>query len=160
MKTYQDITKLREIIQNAQFTRKITHAFVHCSATEPTASVQSILNYWKNVNKWLNVGYHVIVSLDNFTILEDFNWSTNGVAGYNSHSVHICYIGGGTRPLSSGKFVPKDTMNAYQEQAVRVFLEEFKRRINGIKILGHNEVANKACPSFKVKEKFADLHNN
>lgn len=37
--------------------RQITHIFVHCTATLPTASVESLRAGWKAIG-WTNPGYH------------------------------------------------------------------------------------------------------
>lgn len=144
--------ELRAYIQASHITRKITHAVVHCAATQPTASVSSILNYWKTVRKWQNPGYHIILPQEGFTVLADFNQVTNGAIGYNGTGVHISYIGGIDK---TGK--PLDTRTALQKRLIHIFLEELKKKIPTLRVIGHNEVANKACPSFKVKENYAQF---
>lgn len=81
---------------------------IHCSAGY--TPVESIENYWKNTLKWKGKGYHIIIDLDGITYYlkndrlkngyttnpkdVNFNITTNGVRGYNSSTIHICYIGG------------------------------------------------------------------
>jgi len=137
--------ELRSYFKEAHITRRITHAVVHCAATQPTATVSSILSYWKNHLGWKNPGYHILIGLKGFTVLSDFNNVSNGAIGYNSNGVHFSYIGGIDR---SGK--PLDTRTELQKRLMQVCLEEIKLKVPGIHIIGHNEVANKACPSFKV----------
>ncbi len=75
------------------------------------------------------------------------------VKGHNSDSIGICYIGGCDEDMN-----PKDTMTPAQEHAMRELI--FSLRMVWDKELtlhGHNEYASKACPSFKVSEKFADI---
>mgnify|MGYP000843468091 CR=1 FL=1 len=43
--------------------RKITHIFVHCTATLPTATVESIQQGWRSIG-WKNPGYHYIIKAD------------------------------------------------------------------------------------------------
>lgn len=71
---------------------------------------------------------------------------TNGVAGYNSISQHICYVGGCDKNLK-----PKDTRTAEQKNALRQFVLDFHAKHPGVRIVGHNDLAAKACPSFSVK---------
>ncbi len=141
--------ELRAYIQASHITRRITHAVVHCAATQPTASVSSILNYWKNVLKWKNPGYHILIGQKGFTVLANFNEVTNGAVGYNGNGVHISYIGGIDK---AGK--PLDTRNDLQKRLIQVCLEELKKKIPTLRVIGHNEVAAKACPSFKVKDAY------
>ncbi|HRO76979.1 MAG TPA: N-acetylmuramoyl-L-alanine amidase [Crocinitomicaceae bacterium] len=139
--------ELRAYFQQSRITRKITHAVVHCAATQPTATVSSILNYWKNTLKWKNPGYHILIGTKGFTVLTEFNNLSNGAVGYNATGVHFSYIGGIDK---TGK--PLDTRTDLQKQLMQVCLEEIKKKYPNIHIIGHNEVANKACPSFKVKQ--------
>src|SRR5690606_6843179 len=112
-----------------------------------TATVTAIINYWKNVKKWVNVGYHILVGVDAFTVLANFSTVTNGALNYNSKGLHFSYIGGIDK---NGK--PKNTMTAFQKRTFEIIAEELLLISPKIKIFGHNEVANKACPSYKVKE--------
>lgn len=147
-----NLERLREYVKNAKIDRNVKYAFVHCTANQNGAKVESIKKYWKEKLGWKSPGYHIILTDDNFEVLADFNSISNGASGYNSNGVHISYIGGIDK---NGK--AKDTRTEFQKEAIRVFLEEITAKIKGIKVLGHNEVANKACPSFKVKDEYPDL---
>jgi hypothetical protein len=85
---------LRAYIRESVITREIKRIIIHCTGTSPKATVTSILNYWKNVLKWLNPGYHIIYPEVGFTVLADFNSVTNGVKGFNSTAINLSYIGG------------------------------------------------------------------
>jgi N-acetylmuramoyl-L-alanine amidase len=141
--------ELRQLVANAKVTRRITHLFVHCTATQPTATVSAILNYWRTKLEWKNPGYHILLSTDGFFQLANFDVVCNGVKGYNANSLHISYIGGIDK---TGK--PKDTRTESQTQLITAFIDEVKKKYPNIKVLGHNEVSNKACPSFSVKKEF------
>ena len=73
---------------------------------------------------------------------------TNGATGYNSVSRHIVYAGG---VAGDGK-TPKDTRTACQKKALDKYVKDFHRRFPDVRIVGHNELAAKACPSFDVQE--------
>ena len=73
---------------------------------------------------------------------------TNGVKGYNSVSRHVVYVGGVAR---DGK-TPEDTRTSWQKRAMERYVKDFHRRFPGVRIVGHNELAAKACPSFDVQE--------
>jgi len=141
--------ELRDYIKSAEIKRKLTHLVVHCTATQPTATVTAIQNYWKNVRGWKSPGYHIILPQEGFTVLSDFNSITNGALGYNERGVHISYIGGIDK---SGK--AKDTRTDMQSKLIEIFIEEMVERFPHIKVIGHQEVAAKSCPSFKVKDEY------
>lgn len=150
--TAKDVSELIDYLTNFKITRSITHAVGHCTATQSTATVTSIMNYWKNNLKWSAPGYAIIVGTNFYTVLATPNSVTNGASGYNGKGIHISYIGGIDL---NGK--AKDTMNDYQKAIFEVFFSTMKKKIPTIKCIGHNEVANKACPSFKLKDKFPNF---
>jgi N-acetyl-anhydromuramyl-L-alanine amidase AmpD len=67
---------------------------VHCTATPPTAKIESIFNYWHKEQKWTRSGYHFMIQNDG-TIVETapIDEQANGAKGHNSNSIHIAYIG-------------------------------------------------------------------
>ncbi len=71
---------------------------------------------------------------------------TNGATGYNSISRHIVYTGGVAK---NGK-TAKDTRTPQQKTALAEYVKKFHSRFPDVKIIGHNEIATKACPSFNV----------
>ena len=105
---------------------------------------------------WKQVGYTDIIHLDGTVERlvdnnEDANvdpWEiTNGVKGYNSVSRHVVYAGGMTKDMSK----PKDARTAAQLKAMETYVKDFHMRFPSVRIIGHNEVAAKACPSFDVQ---------
>ena len=105
---------------------------------------------------WQQVGYTDLIRLDGTVERlvdnnEDANvdpWEvTNGAKGYNSISRHIVYAGGCDKSMN-----PKDTRTAAQEKALVAYVRDFHRRFPKIRIIGHNEIAAKACPSFDVQK--------
>lgn len=104
---------------------------------------------------WKQVGYTDLIHLDGSVERlvdnnEDANvdpWEiTNGAKGYNAVSRHVVYAGGCAR---DGK-TPKDTRTQAQLRAMEAYVKDFHKRFPGVRIIGHNEVAAKACPSFDV----------
>jgi hypothetical protein len=71
---------------------------------------------------------------------------TNGVAGINSVSRHIVYVGG----LDATGKLPKDTRTMWQDMSLEQYVKDFVARHPRIKVAGHNQFAAKACPSFDV----------
>lgn len=140
--------------------RRIDYIVVHCTATPQTTKIQSIKNYWKNVLKWKSVGYHYIVEANgNVEQLSDIANPTNGVAGFNTRSIHISYIGGVDK---NGK--PVDNRTDAQKKAlldtIRKVRNEvvLKQRFFPV-IQGHTDFPGvaKACPCFDAKEEYKDI---
>lgn len=81
---------------------------------------------------------------------------TNGAKGHNRAARHIVYVGGVDR---DGK-TPKDTRTAEQREALKRYVTDFHRRFPSVKIVGHNELAAKACPSFDVQKWLKEIGIN
>ena len=67
-----------------------------------------------------------------------------------------------TNPVSKGGRVyaggcakdgktPADTRTSWQKKALEKYVKDFHRRFPDVRIVGHNELAAKACPSFDVQ---------
>lgn len=141
------VVELISLINNSRITRRVNRLVFHCTATQPTATVTSIQKYWKEKLGWRSPGYHIIVKPDgSWTQLSDFNDPTNGVAGINSTSIHISYIGGiDTRGRAS------DSRTQEQKDIFESVYLSFKEKMPTLTFHGHYEFSNKACPSFNVK---------
>mgnify|MGYP003653787797 CR=1 FL=1 len=58
------------------------------------------------------------------------------------------------------RYTPKDTMTKEQEKAFRNLFSMLEVFFGELKLSGHNNHTNaKACPSFKMRDKFGDLIN-
>lgn len=103
---------------------------------------------------WRKAGYTDIVMPDgkivnltqnnNDSIVD--TWEiTNGATGMNQSTKHIVYVGG---LGADGR--PSDTRTAQQSETLKNYVVAEIKKTAEIKVLGHNQVANKACPSFDV----------
>lgn len=143
---------------------KLERLVLHCTATPEGREVTSNeIRAWhtnpvsKGGRGWKQVGYTDMIHLDgrverlvqnNEDNVVD-NWEiTNGAQGYNSTSRHVVYVGGVAR---DGK-TPRDTRTPAQLEAMAAYVRDFHRRFPGVRIVGHNELATKACPSFDVQK--------
>lgn len=143
---------------------KLQYLVLHCTATPEGRDVTSAdIRRWHcspasaGGRGWKQVGYTDLIHLDGSVERlvdnnEDANvdpWEiTNGAKGYNAVSRHIVYAGGCAR---DGK-TPKDTRTAAQLRAMEAYVKDFHKRFPDVRIIGHNEVAAKACPSFDVQK--------
>lgn len=143
--------------------RKITHIFVHCTATLPTATVESIQQGWRSIG-WKNPGYHYIIKADGTIVqLQPEDKAANGVKGYNAHAIHVAYIGG-LRMLNGTK-IYEDTRTLEQMAGLRQILRELRGRYPKAIILGHRSVWGeytpekwqKLCPCFNAIKAYADI---
>ena len=141
--------------------REIKHIVIHCTATPQSATVASIQRYWREVLGWRSPGYHQIIAA-NGTI----SWLAieeevcNGVAGFNSNSLHVSYIGG-----VDGKGKPIDNRTPEQLAALLYIVKAWAAKYPTANIMGHRDFSRdlnrdgilqpsewaKACPSFDVK---------
>lgn len=142
---------------------KLKYLVLHCTATPEGRDVTSAqIRQWHTApvsaggRGWKQVGYTDLIHTDGrverlVNNNEDANvdpWEiTNGAKGYNSVSRHIVYAGG-----CDSKMNPKDTRTAAQLKAMEAYVKDFHRRFPDVRIIGHNEIAAKACPSFDVQK--------
>ena len=135
--------------------RDIDKIIVHCSATpEGRHTTVEEIRQWHLQRGWKDIGYHYVIYLDG-TIHRGRPESVVGAhcSGYNKNSIGVCYIGG----LAKDGKTPKDTRTEGQKRALREILNRLKRDYPKATLHGHNEFANKACPSFNVKEEYKNL---
>ena len=146
--------------------RKIKYLVVHTTATRQNADIESIRAHWRSLG-WKSPGYHYIVDRNGKVIpIQPENLVSNGVAGYNSNSIHISYIGGID---SAGK--PLDNRTPHQKNALAVSLRILKQKYPDAIIKGHRDFSPdkngngkvdsweyiKACPCFNAMVEYKDI---
>ena len=137
--------------------RVINKIIIHCAATPEGKdyTVEQIRQWHTSPkpkgNGWKDIGYHFVIYRDGSVHpgrpIEQIGAHTSG---YNANSIGICYIGGCAK---DGK-TPKDTRTTEQKAAMVKLVTELRRRFPNASVHGHNEFANKACPSFNVQKEF------
>jgi hypothetical protein len=142
--------------------KKLEYLVIHCTATPAGRAVGGAdIRRWhcspvsEGGRGWSQVGYsdliHINGAIENLVAYNDDGWVdpweiTNGAAGVNSISRHVVYAGGVD---AAGQ--PADTRTKEQKRAMRLYVEAFRRSYPDAKIIGHNELCGKACPSFDVQ---------
>lgn len=110
---------------------------------------------WHKARGWNDIGYHYVIYLDG-TIAKGREIDVIGAhcQGNNKDSIGICYVGG----ISAKTGKAADTMTAEQDMAFLELWNALKLIVGShIELYGHNDFARKACPSFKVQEKYKFL---
>lgn len=139
---------------------KLQYLVLHCTATPAGMRVTpEDIRFWHTSappkgRGWRQVGYSDMILLDGTLVnLVPYNdddnvdrWEiTNGVAGINSQSRHVVYVGGTDKQLKA-----KDTRTPEQLQTLSDYVRRTILKHPDIKVAGHNQFAAKACPSFSV----------
>jgi N-acetylmuramoyl-L-alanine amidase len=154
--TCSNISELVNLINSSNITRNVTRLVFHCTATHQTATVEAIVRHWREKRRWKNPGYHIIVRADgSWTQLQDFNRVSNGVAGINSTSLHISYIGGIDK---NGRAF--DNRTDTQKEVFETVYHTFKTKMPHLTFHGHYEFSNKACPSYNVKNWIREIESS
>ena len=136
--------------------RKINKIIIHCSAT-PEGREHDVadIRRWHLKRGFNDIGYHYLIHIDG-TIEEGRPINKQGAhcSGENRGSIGICYVGGMSKDMNKAK----DTRTQAQKDSLIKLMHELIYKYNkDMTIHGHNEYANKACPSFNVKEEYANL---
>ena len=143
---------------------KLEYLVVHCTYTPEGREVsRADIEQWHIKERgWSKVGYSDMLHLDgSLENLIDWNNDmvisgheiSNGARGYNSKSRHVVYVGG----MDKDSRTAKDTRTIMQEQSLAVYVAYHLLRYPNIKVIGHNQISNKACPSFDVPQWMEDM---
>ncbi len=136
--------------------RKINKIIIHCTAT-PEGREHDVadIRRWHLKRGFNDIGYHYLIHIDG-TIEEGRPLNKQGAhcSGENKGSIGICYVGGMSKDMKKAK----DTRTQAQKDSLIKLMHELIYKYNkDMTIHGHNEYANKACPSFNVQEEYANL---
>ena len=137
--------------------RAIKYLFVHCTATQQNATIDSIKKYWREHLKWKSPGYHILIDKDGVKhILLGDESISNGVGGdFNKYGLHVSWIGG----------LDIDNRTDAQRSSLKEVLTEWKLKYPHAEILGHRdawfkykyEKARKACPRFNAVIEYKEI---
>ena len=136
--------------------RKINKIIIHCTAT-PEGREHDVadIRRWHLKRGFNDIGYHYLIHIDG-TIEEGRPINKQGAhcSGQNRGSIGICYVGGMSKDMKKAK----DTRTQAQKDSLIKLMHELIYKYNkDMTIHGHNEYSNKSCPSFIVKEEYANL---
>ncbi len=136
--------------------RKVNKIIIHCTAT-PEGREHDVadIRRWHLKRGFNDIGYHYLIHIDG-TIEEGRPINKQGAhcSGENKGSIGLCYVGGMSKDMKKAK----DTRTQAQKDSLIKLMHELIYKYNkDMTIHGHNEYANKACPSFNVQEEYANL---
>ncbi len=140
--------------------KRIELAIIHCTATPQSMRItKEMLEDWGRKRGWTRqpLGYKGLIHQNG--VLEELvpdngddiidPWEiTNGAKGLNDIAIHYAYAGG----VEDDGLTPKDTRTKEQRITLTKLCLYLIKKYPKIKIAGHNQFANKACPSFDVQE--------
>lgn len=139
--------------------RQINTIYVHCTASQPSASVFAIREEFRRKG-WKNPGYHYLIEASGkITQLLDDSKIANGVKGHNKDGLHVAYIGG-----IEANGTPKDTRTEEQKHSLRVLLKVLHGLYPKAHIMGHRDIWGKnpakwqkSCPCFDAEKEYKDM---
>ena len=130
--------------------KQTDYIIIHCAATRPSMDIDAKeIDRWHRERGFLRIGYHYVIKRDG--TIEDgrmLNEPGAHARKYNWCSVGICMVGG----------VKEDDINAAEDNftdeqwvALYTLVQDMLGEYPLAKVIGHNEISNKFCPSFDVQ---------
>ena len=158
-------SSLINYIKKYSNSRVMNTIVIHCSATKENKDYSSVdIKKWHLQRGFNDIGYHFIIKVDGtIEIGRSLDKVGAHVAGNNTGSIGICYIGGLD---SKGK--SKDTRTDEQKESLLNLINLLKKNINIKEIKGHRDFSKdlncdgkidkfeyiKDCPCFEVKDEY------
>lgn len=134
--------------------RNVDEIILHCTATPEGEEFSNAQIKQSHIaSGFSDIGYHYVIG-PNGEVRPGRVEAIAGAhcTGHNTRSIGVCYVGGcPPRTTPDWKKKSKDTRTPAQEAALVKLVKELRGRYPGATVHGHNEFANKACPSFNVK---------
>lgn len=136
--------------------RDINKIIIHCAATRPSMDIgaKEIRQWHVRDNHWADIGYHGVIRRDG-TFESGRSLDTPGAhtSGHNKNSIGICLVGG---VAEDGK-TPENNFTPAQWETLERTVRELLKKFPNATVHGHNEFAQKACPSFDVRKWWAGV---
>lgn len=155
--------------------RRIDYIVVHCTAS-PEGQAMTVDDIRKIHKKqgWADIGYHYVVTLDGKIHQgRDVDLIGAHVAGHNTYSIGVCYVGGlENRPgVAYDKLKAKDTRTEAQKASLLALLMDLRKLYPKARIQGHRDFSPdkngdgiispcewiKDCPSFDAKSEYRNI---
>lgn len=147
--------------------RRIDFIVLHCTAGPQNQATSEIQAMWRRMG-WQRPGYHFLINADGtIESLLPIAQVSNGVAGFNAHSIHISYKGGVGRNREI-----LDNRTDQQKASMSNLVTQMHTQFPEASILGHRDFSvdrnrngiiephewMKSCPSFSVREWLIEIN--
>lgn len=117
--------------------RPIERIFVHCTASHQETTTEKSLWREFKAKGWKNPGYHYVIFPDGHIVnMLPESKVSNGVAGYNSTSINVAYVGGIDKSLKA-----VDNRTPEQKAALVMLLKTLKVKYPNAVIMGHRDIS-------------------
>lgn len=148
---------IEKIDDHTKTTRDIDFLVVHCTAT-PQGRWHDArdIDLWHKRRGFAGIGYNFVVKLNgDIEKGRDLDATPAHVAGYNTRSIGIVYVGG----VDKNTLKSKDTRTEAQKRSLEALLRALRRRYPKAKIWGHRDFpgVRKACPCFDAKREYEKI---
>ncbi len=137
--------------------RQVDLLVIHCTATKVNQDIGvTDVDGWHRSLGWNGIGYHAVIRRNG--VIEQgrdvFRIGAHA-EGYNKRSLGIALVGG-----IDANNNPENNFTPAQFAALKTYVQDFLTTKPGSKVIGHNEVSSKACPSFDVQAWLKDNFND
>ena len=128
---------------------------IHCSATKPSMNIDAdTIDSWHKKRGFSSIGYHFVLKRDGTREIGRHIDEVGAHAkGFNHRSIGICLVGGVTQDDHT---IPEDNFTKEQWAELNILLEELIHTFPDVKVIGHNQISHKDCPSFDVQTYLKD----
>jgi N-acetylmuramoyl-L-alanine amidase len=136
-----------KLLDTARFINEI---IAHCTAT-PEGKDYTVddIRAWHKLRGFSDIGYHYVIYRDGRVMVgRPIGQIGAHVEGHNTGTIGISYVGG----VSADGKMAKDTRTPAQRASLLWLTAQLCSKFPIAKVTGHNQYANKACPSFDVRK--------
>ena len=136
--------------------RKLTEfLIVHCAATKPSMDIDiKEIDSWHRKRGFFSVGYHFVLKRDGTRQIGRSLDEVGGHAkGFNHRSIGICLVGG---VKEEDHTIAENNFTNEQWVELEKLIVELLRTFPSAKVIGHNQISKKDCPSFDVQTYLKD----
>tara|TARA_Y100001970_G_C13461316_1_gene475201 strand:- start:96 stop:509 length:414 start_codon:yes stop_codon:yes gene_type:complete len=129
----------------------IEYIVVHCSATRPSQDIDAAtIDEWHKERGFNSIGYHYVIKRNGEVETgRDENTQGAHALGYNHNSLGICLVGG---VKQEDYKIGENNFTDEQWKSFEELVSKLEEKYLGVKIIGHNEISKKFCPSFDVQQ--------
>lgn len=132
--------------------RRIDALVIHASDTYPSMDIGvKEIRRWHLNRGWSDIGYHYVIRRNG---LVETGRDIDGdgdvdeeigahALGHNKHTIGICMVGG-----KGQNNEPDCNFTRAQWRALDQLVTDLEIRYRGVKVFGHRDVSDKACPTF------------